>query len=151
MHRQTARNRTLLVCALLSRLIWSVPARAGAEHWHEDKAHWKEHWQHRNFDDDDEYDHRAGGCYLEPGDVWLVGDYFSRRYRPLPPGAAKKYYRTGQLPAGWKSQIESLPLVLERRLVTLPDRYRRGAIGGSLIVYDPQTQVILDTVVLFGR
>ena len=65
--------------------------------------------------------------------------------------AAKKYYRTGRLPAGWKSQLESLPSIFERRLVALPDGYRRGVIGGSLIVYDSQTQTILDTVVLFGR
>lgn len=148
---QTVRNRTLLACALFSSLILSVPALAGAEHWHEDKDHWKEHWQYRNFDDDDEYDHRTAGCQFEPQDVWRVSDYFARRYRPLPPGTAKKYYKTGRLPAGWKGQIESLPPTLERRLVALPEGYRRGVVGGSLIVYDPQAQLILDTIVLFGH
>jgi len=128
-----------------------VPALAGSEHWHEDKDHWKQHWQHRNLDDEDEFGHLAGACYFEPRDVWLVSDYYANRYRPLPPGAAKKYYRTGQLPAGWKGQLEALAPAVERRLIALPDGYRRGVIGGSLIVYDPQTQMILDTVVMFGR
>ena len=151
MHRQTARNRALLICTLFFSLISSVPGLAVADHWHDDKDHWKEHWQHRNFDDDDEYDHRAGGCYFETQDVWLVGDYFAGRYRPLPPGTAKKYYRAGQLPAGWKSHLVALPPTLERRLVAIPDTYRRGVVGGSLIVYDPQAQLILDSVVLFGH
>ncbi len=130
----------------------SGSASAGSDHWHEDKAHWKLHWQHRNFDDDDEFDHQAAGCYFEPRDVWLVGDYYAKRYRPLPPGAATKYFRTGPLPAGWKAQLESLPPTLESRLfVKLPEGHRWGVAGGSLIVYDPQAQMILDTVVLFGR
>ncbi|OFV91798.1 MAG: hypothetical protein A3G76_15120 [Acidobacteria bacterium RIFCSPLOWO2_12_FULL_65_11] len=148
---RTVQNRTPLICALLSGLILSASAFAQDGHWHEDKEHWKDHWQNRNFDDDDEYDHRAGGCHFEPRDVRRVSDYYAKRYRPLPPGVAKKYYRTGRLPAGWKSQLESLPSIFERRLVALPDGYRRGVIGGSLIVYDSQTQTILDTVVLFGR
>jgi hypothetical protein len=151
MHRQTVQNRTWLALAVFSSLILSVSALAGTEHWHEDKNHWKEHWQYRNFDDDDEYDHRASGCYFEPGDVWLVGDYFAKRYRPLPPGTAKRYYRAGALPTGWKNQIVSLPPTLEHRLVVLPEGYRRGVVGGSLIVYDPKMELILDSVVLFGR
>ena len=147
----TIRHRTLLVCALFSSLIVGVPASAGGGHWHDDKDHWKEHWQHRNVDDEDEYDHGAGGCRFEPRDVWLVSDHFAGRYRPLPPGTAKKYYRTGALPADWQRQLAPLPSALERRLVALPEGIRRGVIGGSLIVYDPQTQTILDTIVLFGR
>jgi hypothetical protein len=148
---RTRPNRTLLICALFSSLILRGSASTEAEHWHQDKGHWKLHWQHRNFDDDDEFGHQAGGCFLPPRDVWLVSDYYAKRYRPLAPGVATHYYRTGPLPAGWKGQLESLPTTLDGRLVALPEGQLRAVVGGSLIVYDPQTQMILDTVVLFGR
>ena len=47
--------------------------------------------------------------------------------------------------------MEPLPLVVERDLVALPPGYRRGYIDGSIVVYVPRTQVVIDVVPLFVR
>jgi hypothetical protein len=41
-----------------------------------------------------------------------------------------------------------LPVALERRLFVLPSGYRRGYIDGSVVVYSPRTQVVIDVVTL---
>jgi hypothetical protein len=47
--------------------------------------------------------------------------------------------------------MEPLPVVVERELEPLPPGYRRGYIDGSVVVYSPQTQVMIDVVAVFGR
>ncbi len=47
--------------------------------------------------------------------------------------------------------MESFPVAVERELVVLPPGYRRGYIDGSIIVYSPQTQIMIDVVPLFRR
>ena len=69
----------------------------------------------------------------------------------LPPGLAKKLARTGHPPPGWQKKMEPLPVAVERELVVLPSGYRRGYIDGSIIVYSPHTQVMIDVVPLFRR
>ena len=69
----------------------------------------------------------------------------------LPPGLAKKFARTGHLPPGWERKMEPLPVAVERDLVVLPPGYRRGYIDGSIVVYVPRTQVVIDVVPLFRR
>lgn len=99
--------------------------------------HWREHDRH------------ASACYFQRDDVRIIREYYEPRYRPLPPGLAKKYYRTGHLPPGWQKKMEPLPVVVERRLVPLPPGYQRGYIDGSVVVYSPRTDVIVDVVGLF--
>jgi hypothetical protein len=95
--------------------------------------------------------HDSSICYVAPRDVRVVREYYEPRYRALPPGLAKKYARTGRLPPGWAKRIEPLPVEVERRLPPLPREYRRGYIDGSLIVYVPPTQVVIEVVPLFAR
>ena len=90
-------------------------------------------------------------CYLVPQDVVIVREYYAPRARALPPGLAKKYERTGQLPPGWIKKIEPLPVEVERRLVVLPPDYRRGYIDGAVVVYSPRTQVAIDIAAVFDR
>jgi hypothetical protein len=47
--------------------------------------------------------------------------------------------------------MEPLPVAVERELVVLPSGYRRGYIDGSIIVYSPHTQIMIDVVPLFRR
>jgi hypothetical protein len=68
----------------------------------------------------------------------------------LPPGLAKKYYRSGQLPPGWERRIEPIPVVVERQLVPVPAGYRRGIIDGFAVLYSLHTGVIIDVTALFG-
>ena len=82
----------------------------------------------------------------------VIREYYAPRYRTLPPGLQKKLYRTGHLPPGWERKLQPLPVVVERQLIVLPGGYRRGIIGGSAVVYDPGTHVIVDVAPLFeGR
>ena len=103
-----------LIFAIVSSVLLSAPA--WAQHWHEDGDHWKKHSKHEARDDDDrEFDHRAESCYFEPRDVRVMSEYYAPRYRNLPPGLAKKLYRTGHLPPGWERKMEPLPVVVERQ------------------------------------
>jgi len=136
----------LTLGVLLLSLLPAAPA--AANHWHENEKHWK---KHRNAHDDDErdVDHDAANCYFQPRDVRLIREYYEPRYRRLPPGLAKKFYRTGRLPPGWEKKMEPLPVAVERQLVVIPSGYRRGYIDGSIVVYSPRRQVMIDIVTLF--
>jgi len=83
------------------------------------------------------------------GDVRVLREYYTPRYRNLPPGLRKKVARTGQLPPGWERRVQPLPVVVERQLVVLPTDYRRGVIDGNAVIYAPRTGIIIDATVLF--
>lgn len=127
--------RLLLGIALLS-LIPAMPAFAKGSH--------REHGNKERH-------RRDESQYFRGDDVRIIHEYYAPRYRRLPPGLAKKYYRTGHLPPGWQKKMQPLPIVVERRLVPLPPVYRRGIIDGSVVVYEPRTQVVIDVMVAFGR
>jgi hypothetical protein len=136
------------VHVMVAALMMGAPSQG--KHWHEDRGHWNKHVQHRDADDDRDFDHRRGGCLFEPGDVRVITEYYAPRYRSLPPGLQKKLYRTGHLPPGWERRIEPLPVVVERQLAPLPRGYRRGVVDGYAVVYDPGTRIIVDLALLFG-
>lgn len=130
-------NRTLSVVLLTMAI--AAPAAAKPKHWHDnDQKHANRHAQ-------------IEVCSLPPQDVRIIREYYEPRSRSLPPGLAKKYRRTGQLPPGWQKKMEPLPVTLERRLVVLPPEYRRGYIDGTVVVYSPRTQVVIDVVAMLGH
>jgi len=133
----------LVLGVLLVTLLSAGSAAAKPKHWHDDEKHWKKHWQGHDDDDDE---HHAATCYFRPQDIRIIREYYEPRYRSLPPGLAKKYYRTGHLPPGWQKKMEPFPVAVERRLVVLPAGYRRGYIDGSIVVFSPHTQVLIDVV-----
>jgi hypothetical protein len=83
-------------------------------------------------------------------DVNLVRTSFAPQYRGrrLPPGLAKKYARTGQLPPGWQKRMEPIPVAVERDLAPLPPGHRRGVIEGVAVIYDTHG-LIIDVATLF--
>lgn len=81
-------------------------------------------------------------------EVELIRAHYAPRYRSLPPGLAKKYARTGQLPPGWQKKMEPMPVALERSLPPLPSGYRRGVIDAHAVIYDARGAII-DVAVLF--
>jgi hypothetical protein len=125
---------------LLLSLLPATPTYADPSHG--DDKHGK---KHRHANDDDE-DHYAAACFFQPHDVRIIREYYEPRYRSLPPGLAKKYYRTGHLPPGWAKKMQPLPVVVERELVVLPRGYRRGVIDGSVVVYSPSQQILIDVI-----
>lgn len=89
--------------------------------------------------------------YVQQHDVLIIREYYAPQYRALPPGIAKKYARTGELPPGWAKKVQPLPIELERRLVVLPPEYRRGYLDGHVIVYAPRTHSAIEVVSIFDR
>ena len=135
-------------CLVVLAVSWLSAAPAVAKpHWHEDQKHWNKHW-HAAEDDDRDVDHHAARCYFQPHDIRIIREYYAPRSRSLPPGLAKKLARTGRLPPGWERTLEPLPVAIERQLVVLPPGYRRGYLDGSVVVYSPQTQVMVGIVAL---
>lgn len=91
----------------------------------------------------------------------LIREYFhyKSRYRQhppglskkskIPPGHQKKYRRHDHLPRNFmyqRSTYQRLPHELERRLSRLPNGCFRVVIGGSVILFDERTQLILDVI-----
>jgi len=83
-------------------------------------------------------------------DVEVIRAHYAPQYRGrrLPPGLAKKYARTGQLPPGWQKKMQPMPVVLESQLPPLPPDHHRGVIEGVAVIYDPHG-LIIDVAVLF--
>jgi len=133
----------VLATGLMCRPAW-------ADHWHDGHKHGDEHAKpHAEKHGDSDRD--ADVCWFQPHDVEVITGYYAPQHRALPPGLAKKYYRTGHLPPGWQKKIQPLPVIVERQLVALPPDYRRGVIDGYAVVYNPRTQVVIDVVAVFGR
>jgi hypothetical protein len=82
-------------------------------------------------------------------DVRLIRAHYAPRYRKLPPGLQKKLARSGSLPPGWEKKMERFPASLERDLSVLPRGYRRGVLDGHAVIYQPNTQIIIDVAMLF--
>ncbi len=134
------------VCGALALVLFvTMPVTIGAQHGKNGEKHGNKHGHQYDADDG------SRCCYFQEQDVRIIREYYEPRYRSLPPGLAKKYRRTGQLPPGWQKKMQPLPVEVERRLVVLPPEYRRGYIDGTVVVYSPRTQVIVDVVALFGR
>ncbi len=125
--------RPLPFVLILSLL--AVPAHANSDSKRHGPKHFKQHVESVE---------RHQRVYFTPTDVRVIHEYYAPRYRTLPPGLQKKYYRTGQLPPGWQRKLRPMPVVVERRLAPLPGYYRRGVIDGYAVVYEPRRQVIID-------
>jgi hypothetical protein len=70
----------------------------------------------------------------------------AKREGGLPPGLEKQLQRNGTLPPGLRKQVQPVPLALERQLSRLPVGYRRGIVDMHIIVYKPESYVIVDVM-----
>jgi hypothetical protein len=68
----------------------------------------------------------------------------AKRGGDLPPGLQKQLIRNGHLPPGLEKKLYPFPVDLERRLPRLRPGLTRGIIGGSAVILDSKTKVILD-------
>ena len=93
--------------------------------------------------------HVTANVYFSVGDRRAIRDYYSPRYRSLPPGLRKKVERGGQLPPGWQKKLQPFPVELERRLAPLPREYGRGVIDGHAVIYGTRSHAVIDVAVLF--
>ena len=136
-----------LVCAMLAGLLLGG-ATIGVG---DAEAGGRKHRKHRtvyqdrfHYDDDYYYDHAR---YFTHREVHVIREYYRPRYRPLPPGLRRHYYRRGYLPAGWHRRMEPYPTYV-RDVVVLPHGYRRGVIDGHAVIYNSRGMII-DVAVLF--
>jgi len=84
----------------------------------------------------------------------LIRDYYRSYYKGLPPGLAKqgkvppghakKLYRSQPVPPGLEWRY--LPDDLERRLSRLPDGYVRVTVGADVGIMNVRTRVIMDLI-----
>jgi len=130
--------------------VWVVSGPVSAQHWHDEREHWVKYDKHLDDDRDREADVHLQGCFLQPADVHIVSAYYAPRYRELPATQRKKFFRSSHLPPGWEKKIEPLPASVEHQLIVIPREYRRGIIDGSIVLYEPKSGAILDSVLLFS-
>ena len=78
------------------------------------------------------------GSNLPPG--------LAKRGGNLPPGLEKQLERNGTLPPGLQKRVQPCPVELERELPPLPAEYRRGVIGAHLVIFNRNTNVIVDVM-----
>lgn len=109
------------------------------------------------YDDRDSTVGIHGSIVFGSRDRDIIRDYYMGRNSNLPPGLAKRggnlppglqkqLERNGTLPPGLQKRLTPFPEDLERRLPRLPDIYRRGTIGGSVVIIDRRTQRIMDVI-----
>ena len=72
----------------------------------------------------------------------------AKRDGDLPPGLEKQLRRNGHLPPGLEKRLNPFPVELERRLPPLKEGLIRGIIGGSAVIMNRKTSLILDVFVI---
>ena len=78
------------------------------------------------------------GSNLPPG--------LAKRGGNLPPGLEKQLERNGTLPPGLQKRVQPCPRELERQLPPLPAEYQRGVIGAHVVIFNKNTNVIVDVM-----
>jgi hypothetical protein len=73
----------------------------------------------------------------------------AKRGGDLPPGLEKHLRRNGHLPPGLEKKLYPLPIELEHRLPPLRPGLMRGMIGGSAVIIDKRTSLIIDVFAIF--
>jgi len=90
-----------------------------------------------------------------PHDREVISTYYSKHSQGLPPGLAKRggnlppglekqLERNGTLPPGLQKKLEPCPPELDRQLPPIPVDYRRAVIGAHLVVYNKNTNIVVD-------
>lgn len=114
----------------------------------------KGHNKHEQGDDDDQGYGRFG---FRPQDREVVTTYYSRHGLGLPPGLAKRngnlppglekqLERNGTLPPGLQKKLQPCPVEITRQLPPLPAEYQRSVIGAHIVVFNRNTNVIVDVM-----
>ena len=137
--------RSLMLLVVTGCMALSPPSTKARDH---DDDHGRKHW--KDDDDEDHERHRRYGdsCFREEHLRVIHGYYHERG---LPPGLAKKYYRTGELPPGWERRIQPFPYEVERGLPPVSAGYARGYVDGYAVIYQPRTHVVIDFHSVFGN
>jgi hypothetical protein len=134
-----------LMCVMVAGLILSGTAQA--ERPDGQKA--KKHPKYQRVVDDNRDRALEIHVVFSRQESRVIREHYAPLYQNLPPGLEMKVLRTGWLPRGWQRKLEPLPIAIERELVVLPAPYERGVIDGHAVIFNPDTQKIVDVTVLF--
>lgn len=139
------------IAAILAAGLISGPAFAQGN----SQGHGKGKGHNKNQEGDDEGQRGKYGFGVHDREV--ITRYYSNRNSNLPPGLAKRggnlppglekqLERNGTLPPGLQKRVEPCPVELERQLPPLPAEYRRGVIGAHIVIFNRNTNVIVDVL-----
>jgi hypothetical protein len=114
----------------------------------------KGHNKHEQGDDDDQ---DYGRYQFRSQDREVVTTYYSKHGSGLPPGLAKRngnlppglekqLERNGTLPPGLQKKLQPCPVEITRQLPPLPPDYQRSVIGAHIVVFNRNTNVIVDVM-----
>jgi len=141
----------LSLTGLLSLALLASPAFSQGNSQGHGKG--KGHNKHQDSDEQGE----VSKYFLGDRDREIITRYYSNRGSDLPPGLAKRggnlppglekhLERNGTLPPGLQKRIEPCPEELERQLPSLPAEYRRAVIGAHFVIFNRNTNVIVDVM-----
>src|SRR5713226_2364269 len=100
----------------------------------------KGHNKHDQGDEEGQHGNYVFGVHERE----VITHYYSNRGGNLPPGLERQLERNGTLPPGLQKRLEPCPVELERQLPALPAEYRRGVIGAHIVIFNKNTNVIVD-------
>lgn len=96
----------------------------------------------------------AVNASITKADRELIGGWFHDNLAGLPPGLAKReqlppglqkqLVKNGTLPPGLQKKIQPLPVALERQLRPVPAGHQRVMVGGSVVIVNEKSKLILD-------
>ena len=110
---------------------------------------------HNKHEDQDSDEGSKGKYSFSRHDREIISGYYANQTSNLPPGLAKRngnlppglekqLERNGTLPPGLQKRVQPCPVELERQLPPLPADYRRGVIGAHVVIFNRNTNVIVD-------
>jgi hypothetical protein len=146
-----ARSMRILLFFTISLGLFSCAVFAQGE------GHGKAKGKNKQVEDDDHARGSRAPVIFSSRDRDIIRDYFRDRNSNLPPGLAKRggnlppglekhLQKNGTLPPGLQKRLTPFPRDLEIRLPRLPDIYRRGTIGDSVVIVDRRTQRVIDVI-----
>ena len=115
----------------------------------------------KGHDKKDQGDNDQGRAYEKYGfrahDREIVSTYYSKhgsglphglakRGGDLPPGLEKQLQRNGTLPPGLQKKLQPCPVEVTRELPPLPPDYQRSIIGAHIVVFNRNTNIIVDVM-----
>lgn len=145
------------MAAFLGGLLLFSPAFAWAQGNSEGHGHGKGHHKGEDQDEDRDGHGHHTRIYFSDHDRTVIYGYFHERGPEglppglakrdrLPPGLEKQLRERGTLPPGLEKKIRPCPEELDRQLPPLPPDYRRAVVGGTLVILNNRTHVVVSVL-----
>jgi|KBSMisStaDraftv2_1062788.scaffolds.fasta_scaffold04566_12 hypothetical protein len=154
MNNRSTKNRWLLMLfsGFVALSLSTVPAWAQGNGKGKAKGHDK-----KDKGDDDDQGRAYEKYAFRSQDRSIVTTYYSKHGSGLPPGLAKRggdlppglekqLERNGALPPGLQKKLQPCPVEITRELPPLPPTYQRSIIGAHIVIFNKDTNIIVDVM-----